>query len=202
MHTKEAALQSWQEFKKDLNNYSMDSVDRIAGNFIKAAKVRDFQYPDEIKQEVSAQTITFRDGDVSVTFSKVANLEDVKNVVDTLNSCREMLTGSFLRKIAAAVYKDADEKELEGSSMLKLARLAGIGICDPDDMLSEFRKRGGLIDMPQEASSKFYQAYRDLESIEDKDSLIKVATQMCDIMSEIDKLYKLSSHYGKEIQAP
>lgn len=202
VHTKEAALQSWQEFKRDLDNYSMDSLDRIAGNFIKAAKARDFQYTEELEQPAAAETITVNDGDVSVTFSKVASIQDVENVVDTLNASRDTLSGAFMRKVAAAVYKDADGLELEGPAMFKLARFAGIGLCEPEEMLTEFRKRGGLIDMPQQASSKFYQAYRDLEGLEDKEELIKVATQMCDIMSEIDKLYKLASHYGKEIQAP
>ena len=38
--------------------------------------------------------------------------------------------------------------------------------------------------------------------MQDKEELIKVATQMCDIFSEIDNMYKLASHYGNEIKAP
>ena len=45
VHTKEAALQSWQEFKQDLDNYTDNELEYITGRFIKSAKANDFSYP-------------------------------------------------------------------------------------------------------------------------------------------------------------
>jgi hypothetical protein len=146
-------------------------------------------------------TISDENGN-SVVFSKIASIEDVQNAVDTLNANRETLTGSFMRKIASELFKMADALDLEGAPMQKLERFAGIGLCDPEEMVIQMRKRGGLIDMPAEVSSKFYKAYRELEGMEDKEELIKVATKMCDIFSEIDNMYKLAGYYGTEIEAP
>ena len=193
VHTKEAALKSCQEFKNEL----------IAGNFIKSAKVRDFQYPEDAMEVSTAETTVIQDEDGnSVEFSKIASLEDVQSAVDTLNTHRQDFKGPFMRKVAATLYKDADSLDLQGDCMLKLARFAGLGLCEPEEMVLEFRKRGGLINMPNETGSKFYKAYRDLEAVQDKETLMKIATEMHDIMSQIDNMYKLSSHYGKEIQAP
>ena len=201
VHTKEAALQSWKEFKKDIDNYNDLQVDIIAGNFIKSAKLRDFQYPEEPEKPIQTQMIFDQDG-TYVAFAKIASLDDVQTVVDTLDSNRDKLNGPFMRKIAVTMFKQADALDLQGPGMVKLERFAGIGLCDPDEMVSQFRKRGGLINMPQDVSSKFYKSYRELQKMQDKEELIKVATQMCDIFSEIDKMYKLASHYGNEIKAP
>ena len=67
--------------------------------------------------------------------------------------------------------------------MKKLARFAGLGVGDPQEAVIEFRKRGGLIDLPQDVTAKFYEQYREFESMQDKDSLVKVASQMCDLFS-------------------
>lgn len=201
VHTKEAALKSFEEFKKDLDNYSEAQIEMIADNFVKSAKLHEFQYTEELEAAPETTTISDEEGN-SVTFSKIASIQDVQHVVDTLDASRQTLKGPFLRKVAVALFKDADALDLEGPCMIKLERFAGLGLCDPDEMVSEFCKRGNLIDMPAETSSKFYKTYRELDGMQDKEELIKVATKMCDLFSEIDSLYKLASHYGAEIKAP
>ena len=203
VHTKEAALKSWQEFKRDVKNYTENQLNLITNGFVKSAQARDFKYPTWQTVEATPETQTITDqGGNSATFSKIASIQDVDKAVQIIDASRDTLKGDFMRKVATELWKTADELGLQGSSMQKLARFAGVGVCDPQEVIIEFRKRGGLVNMPQSLTSKFYSTYRDLQAIKDKDSLIKVANQMCDILSEIDGIYKLASHYGAEIQAP
>lgn len=203
VHTKEAALQSWQEFKQDLDNYTDNELEYITGRFIKSAKANDFSYPTWEEQEAAPEVTVIEDQQGnSASFSKIASLQDVQTVVDTLQASRETLKGPFMRKVALALYSQADDLALQGVCMKKLARFAGLGVGDPQEAVIEFRKRGGLIDLPQDVTAKFYEQYREFESMQDKDSLVKVANQMCDLFSQLDGIFKLQSYYGNEIQAP
>ena len=203
IHTKQAALKSWEEFKTDLDNYSMDRIHLIADNFIKTAKLHGISYsmPEEKPVQAEVEVLTDDDG-TSVQLSKIASLQDVQTAVDTLQSSRGQLKAPFIRKVAQYLYKQADEQALEGQCMVKLARFAGLGLAEPEEIVVEFRKRGALIDMPQQAASQFYKIYRDFENMQNKDGLMKLATQMCDVFSQIDGLYKLERFYGDKIQAP
>lgn len=203
IHTKQAALESWKEFSADLDNYSMDRIHLIANNFIKTAKLHNITYEMPEEQPVHAEVEVLTDDDgTSVQLSKIASVEDVQTAVDTLQNSRGQLKAPFIRKVAQYLYKQADEQDLQGECMIKLARFAGLGLAEPEEMIVEFRKRGALIDMPQQVASEFYKIYRDFENLDNKDGMMKLATQMCDVFSQIDGLFKLERYYGNQLQAP
>ena len=113
VHTKEAALKSWQEFKRDLKNYTENELDLITGRFVKSAQARDFKYPmwDEGESTPQVQTIKDEEGN-SVTFSKIASIQDVNTAVDILNASRSPATfhssaATFLRKSPLSVPLEA-----------------------------------------------------------------------------------------------
>lgn len=203
VHTKQAALSSYQEFKKDIDNYSADQIDAIASNFIKSAAALDFKYPeDEVNYaQPEVQVIEAPNG-FSVKMSKVASIQDVNKVLDTLEDSRESLEMSFIRKIAKSVFDQADQMGLEGEGMLKLEKWAGLGTCDPVEVVQEFRKRGALINIPDKMESEFYATYRELEKQQDGQELVKNASVMCDVLSGIDQMYKLAQFYGTRINKP
>lgn len=202
IHTKEAALSSYEEFKTDIQDFSEQTIKVIADNFIKAAALHNITYKQQSNIK-SQQMIPFtcEDGTV-IKITKVANAEDVQSAVQFLKNVSKEIPLKDLRKVAQAIFVEADKTDAPEDAMKQVHKFAGIGFGQPSQMVQQFCKRGALINMPQSTSSVFYQVYRDLNDATSSQTMFKISTQLCDILDSMDRMYKLSDFYGTKLKAP
>lgn len=200
IHTKQAALSSFEEFKQDLEDYSIPRIDAITANFVKAASLHQITYDIQQEEQPAMSQVQVSDGSI-ISFNKVASVEDIPHAVDFLQTIRENYPLSDIRKIAVQVYKDIDVLPAQPQHMNKIAVFAGIGFGQPQEMLQEFCKRGSLINLPNQVKSAFYSTYNEFKGA-DQQTLFKKSSQMCDLMDNIDRLYKLAAYYGTKLKRP
>lgn len=203
VHTKQAALKSYHEFVSDAKYYSPQRVNLIADNFIKAASVHDIKYPRY--EQTPRQTVSFlTDSGARITLSKIASVKDLQDTLNALQQARAEMPIKQLRKVAQYAVVQAQQQDIESQSLDKLAMLAGFGVGQPEQILTEFRKRGSLINLPYKVNSAFYSAYRNLQQLSnvDQDGFYKKASQLCDIMDDIDRNYSLMQKYDKQLKKP
>ena len=200
IHTKQAALNSFEDFKQDIQDYSTERIDSIVSNFTKAAALHNIKY--DMQEEVQPQICTYDIGDdCNVSFSKIASASDIPHAVEFLQELRQDYPLCQLRKVAIHLYKDVDQLEVEQPGIKKLASFAGLGFGDPSQMMEQFCKRGSLIRIPNDVKSLFYRTYNQLNDA-DGQILLKKSSQICDLMDNIDRMFKLSAYYDKDIKRP
>lgn len=203
VHTKQAALASMAQFEKDINQYTQATINKIAANFIKAANLHNIEYTMTQEPAPEVHKYVSEDG-LTLTISKMSSEQDVEKLVKNFEQYRVSLPLNFIKKAALNAYLQADQLDIDCKAMKKLARFAGLGVGDPEQMASQFGKRAGLIEMPEKLKSDFYKTYKSIyDNAAQQDSeLYKKASQLCDIMDSIDKMYKLQSYYGDQLKAP
>lgn len=203
IHTKQAALDSFKQFEKDVQNYSKDRIQLITDNFVKAAKLHDISYQEKTQPIAQVHEYDTEDG-IHVKISKVASQNDVRCVVEALKTNRKDIDFNTIQNIAKKAFMQADELQINIPEMKKLACFAGFGIGDPLQMAAQFGKRAGLVAIPQKIKSEFYKTYKQMNEIAniDQSQLYKKASQLCSIMDKMDRMYKLQQYYGQQIQAP
>lgn len=201
IHTKQAALNSYKEFQHDIDKYSMDSIKAIAANFIKAASVHGIKYPCA-QAAKSRQCVDIQlDNGTVVSMTKIQNLQDADKAIAMLDQIRGNIQLKSLRKVARYIVNECQKLSLQPSDCIKLHKYAGLGLGDAQEMSAQFRKRGTLMLLPEKVKSQFYQAYRNLDQ-QDAQSMYKQSAAICDLLDGIDRLYKLESHYGKQLSKP
>ena len=201
IHTKQAALQSYEQFKHDIQRYSKDRVDVIADKLIKAAKFHGIQFAQ--LQPASRQTVKvdLQDGK-SVSITKVASEQDLNQLMQMLQQNSQKLTNGDIQKIAQAVFPYCDQLDLDSDNMNKLASLAGYGVCDAAQMAQQLLKRANKVDLPQKQQRQVFALYREVQKNAQSDELFKTSAKVFSTLSKIDSMYKLASFYGKQLKSP
>lgn len=200
IHTKQAALNSFEDFKQDVQDYSIERIEAITNNFVKAAALHNIKYNFEQQPVPETYTQVIND-DCNVSFTKIASASDIPHAVDFLQQLRQQYPLQQIRKIAIRLYKDIDQLTVEQPNIKKIASFAGLGFGEPAQMLQEFCKRGSLIRIPNDIKSMFYKTYNQLSQA-DQQILFKKSSQICDLMDNIDRMFKLQAYYDKNIKRP
>ena len=200
VHTKQAALASFEQFKRDIEDYSIQRIDAITSNFVKAASLHNIKYNMQAQTQPLMNQYQTSDGSF-INFTKVASASDIPHVVEFLQKLRNDYPLQELRKVAICLYSDIDGMQGAPQLMQKVANFAGLGFGQPQQMLQQFLKRGSLINMPFEVKSAFYKTYNDFKDA-DQQTLFKKSSQMCDLLDGIDRLYKLAGYYDTKLKRP
>lgn len=201
IHTKQAALQSYEQFKHDIQRYSKDRVDVIADKLIKAAKFHGIQFTQ--LQATPRQTVKVDlQGGKSVSITKIASENDLNQLMDMLQKNSSKLTNGDIQKIAQAVFPYCDQLDIDSQNMNKLASLAGYGVCDAAEMAQQLLKRANKVQLPQKQQREVFALYREVQKNAQSDELFKTSAKVFSTLSKIDQMYKLASFYGKQLKSP
>lgn len=200
IHTKQAALQSYEDFKHDIQSYSQDRVQLISQNLVKAAKLHDIVFNQQFEIPRESVKIDLQDGK-TVSITKVASQQDVSKLLQHLQNNADKLSYGDIQKIAQAMFPYCDQLDLQSKDMQKLASLAGYGAGDAADMADQLLKRANLTDMPENKQRAVFKLYRQVENADD-DQLFKMAGYVCQVMKAIDDTYQLKHHYGNKLKDP
>lgn len=195
VHTKQAALNSYQQFKSDIDRYDQDQISYIANNFIKAASLHHIKYPTQTLTKTATYNVTLDDG--TLVQMSVTSQNNLDKIASSLQNSQ--LDYRDIKKIATQIIRNTDQMDYADTALQKLRKLAGFGVGQPSQIVNEFCKRGQYIGQKQK--SMFYSVYRDINAL-DQDTLLKKASQICQLMYGIDKLYKLAAYYDTALKRP
>ena len=201
IHTKQAALQSYEQFKSDIQRYSKDRVDVIADKLIKAAKLHGIQFTQLQSAPRQTVKIDLQDGK-SVSITKIASQQDLTQLMNMLDKNASKLTNGDIQKIAQAVFPYCDQLDMDSQNMNKLTSLAGYGVCDASQMAQQLLKRANKVQLPEKQARQVFALYREVQKNAQSDELFKTSAKVFSTLSRIDDMYKLASFYGKDLKSP
>lgn len=202
VHTKQATLKSYSQYLDQMQNISDQHCASINQNFVKAAKLHDIKLDSPIKPEVTRQTQVFTDSDgITVTFTKLATIGDVQKLNAMLDTHRANLSFDALQKIALMGFTTGQTLGVSQKVLTSLQKKAALGIGDKQQMLNQFLKRASMLVLPLAQQQSFYRLYNSMDKQTQQDMMTKSA-QMYRAIHDIDRLYNLTSQYGKSLKAP
>lgn len=206
IHTKEAALNSHDEFIKEASRYPRVVADQIEANFEKAASYHEITWSAQEKvANLERESFLFKGGSENVEMTKIASESDHRAAVDWILEKRASSHREDLQEPAKYALWYASEHGLDMNTpeMLKIARIAGIGVCDREKVQYEFDKRAFLIQPCKKDREAFWSYSKELQSMSDED-FYKEATlnKICNVLEYMDIAYDTKYRYGKDLQAP
>lgn len=202
IHTKQATLQSYNEYLSQMQDIPQDTCNQINENFVKAASFHDIKLEDPIKPQFKRQTQVFQDSQGNkIQLTKISTITDVQHLNKQLDTNRANITFENLRKIALYGFKTGQQLGASQSVLDSLQKKAGLGIGNKQQMLSQFLKRASLIMMPLPQQQMFYRLYNSMND-QDQQTMYKKSAQICQTLHDIDKLYNLTDFYGTTLKAP
>ena len=207
VHTKEAALNSYKEFKGERAQYSEAKAAEIDAFFKRAAAYYETDLDPQVKTATAATTpmefSTEDGGKIRISGLKTAN--DVKAAATFILEKRASMTRKQFKNAARGVLYAAANLDvpLESTAMSKIARIAGVGVGDRDKIQHEFEKRATLSIYTGKNKEEFWKYANEMRELSDE-AFYKEANlnTMCDTLEEIDQLYGNQVKYGKELEAP
>lgn len=204
IYTKEAAEASYKQYCLDKNSILDCFKGEIEANFTKAASFHGIELTEPVVKEASVETnlIAEAGSESGLEMPILRDLQDVSNAQTYILEKRASEALKTLREGAKYVLWTAAniENGLDMAHMAKTARIAGVGVGDKDEILDQFDKRATMIELPVAQQTEFWAFSRGLHEIPDEEfyksaNLVKIA----DTMDEIDRMYGLNQHYGKEM---
>lgn len=214
IHTKQAALQSYKAYTAQKYAFTQTLRAVIQQNFAKAASVHQITLTQQQGHTVRRKVASVQCGnthvDVSMPMNTKEALQMALNIEDM--SDNKGYSAKQLRKLASIAVQWAAElqedqetmqKLLEMPIMQKIARIAGLGFGNKQDICSEFLKRANYIEMDKSAKKAFVDTYNGIKGL-DQQEFLKSATlnTICDTMQDIDTRFDLKKHYGKQLRRP
>lgn len=207
IYTKQQAQKSLQQFKQQKNTYAPQLRGRIQQKLTKAASV--FQLP--IQQEAThlyKKAVQFSVGDKKVTMGKPGDTKEVLQMAMNIQHLSDSgCSTADLRKLAKVGMAWASQV-LGGQSssfadrvfdtpvMRKVARIAGLGTGDKDEICTQFLKRADIVAFSQRERQHIYRTYKHVHQLPDS-QFYKQATlnTLCDTLDKLDTNYKLTHLY-------
>ena len=206
LHTKAAALQSYRDFQEGSSDIAQPIKADIESKFKKAAEYHDITLP-AVSKTASAvpDTILFKGKTGDLTISKIDSVEGFKEAANYILNKRASMKRADLQEAAkyvvwAAANSDAPQDTPE---LIKVAKIAGIGVGNREDIQHAFEKRATLCILEGNDRDEFWKYAKDLKELSDEE-FYKESTlnKICDTIEEIDFMYNNTSRYGKDLEAP
>lgn len=207
IHTKEAALNSIQEFQADRGNYSEVKANEIDAVLTKAAAYYEIDSNPAVKtasEAVKTREFGTEDGG-KIHMSEIQTGDDVKKAATFILEKRASMPRSQLKEAAKYVLWAAanTDVQLDSPAMSKLARIAGVGVGDRAEIENEFEKRATLNIFDGNDREAFWKYANEVKAMSDED-FYKEATlnTICDCLEQIDCRYDNQCKYGSTLKAP
>lgn len=209
VHTKKATLDSIQEYLRDKDSYSPIIQDDIETNLLKAAAFHDLKVSNTKKaSSVPDNKITFEGSSHNITIEGVNtdNESDLNKLASFIVSNRNNCDIEALRKLASYVIGCASNNkniDLNEDTMSKVAKIAGIGVGDRDEIEEELKKRSNLMMLSPNDYSLYCNFTKEVESLSDDEFYKKASLdKIFNVMNELDTKYNNYYRYGKDIKSP
>lgn len=207
IHTKEAALQSYDEFSRDKFTMAKALSEDIKQRFDKAASFHEVElkaFKKEASEPVSdILLLKGKSGDLAI--SKITSIEEFKSATEFILDKRASMKRADLQEAAKYVVWVAANSDVEQDTpeLRKIARIAGIGVGDRDEIQETFEKRADMCVLSDKDRGPFWEYANELRNLPDEE-FYKEATlnKICDTIEEIDEIYNNTYRYGKDITAP
>ena len=204
VYTKEAALQSFQDYCKDKMAIPAVLREEIEAQFNKAAAYHEIELAEPVIKTAAVDTnlIAETGSEKGITMPVITSVEDIEQSKGYLLDKRASESCKTLREGAKYVLWAASNSkmDLETPEMRKIAALAGCGVGDKEEILEQFDKRATLIELPVDQQSGFWAFSRELHAIPEEEFYKEATlTKICDTMDEIDRMYGLNSQYGRKM---
>ena len=207
VHTKEAALNAYQQFKADRASYSQEKAEEIEAVFKKAASYYDMDIDPQTKQAAEPRDTVdlVADGDDYISMDVIKTVQDVQKAASYILTKRASMRRAQLKEAAKYVIWAAANSSmpLDSPALTKLAKIAGIGVGNRDDIIHEFEKRATMNIFDGADKEAFWKYAQELREMADED-FYKEATlnTVCDCIEKIDCLYGNQDKYGSSLRAP
>jgi hypothetical protein len=206
VHTKEATIVSYEEFNSDRDKYTPLTVQNIESVFEKAASYHDLDLTSLVKEASSApEVVSFTGGGVTINMSKIASVDDIEEATDYLLTKRAQLSWKAVKDAAKYVYHNAANStlDIEDPTMVKLARLAGVGVGDREEIEEEFCKRASDLALSTDSRETFFNYFNELEKLSDEEFYKEAnLNNICGAMEDIDKLTGNDYNYWRTVETP
>lgn len=207
VHTKEATIASYEEFNSDRDKYTPITVQDIEGVFEKAASYHGIDLNSFTKEAAleAPEIVSFTGDGVTINMSKIASVEDIEEATDYLLTKRAQLSWKAVKDAAKYVYHNAANStlDIEDPTMVKLARLAGIGVGDREEIEEEFCKRASDLALSTDSREAFFNYFKELEKLPDSEFYKEAnLNNLCGAMEDIDKLTGNDYNYWRTVETP
>lgn len=190
--SKENLESSYGAYSKIKNAFTADQRALVEGNFTKAAAYYGIELPKEPETVSERHQILLKGASQNVAMDEIESEEDLNAAADFIIEKRASLKRRELAEAAKYVVYAASvmHKDLNTERMKKVARIAGLGVGDRDEIWKAFMLRG--IDMPMSNAGRtaFFKYANDLKELPDDDFYSEHnMNAMCDAIDDIDFLY-------------
>ena len=207
VHTKEAALKSYQQYQSEKETYSEAKTAEIEAIFKHAAEYYDTELEPQVKKAANAETafeFSTEDGG-KIRISALKTAENVDAAASFILEKRASMTRKQLKNAAKGVLFAAANLDvsLDTPKMAKIARIAGIGVGNRDQIQYEFEKRATLNIYTGKNNEAFWDYANEMRALSDE-AFYKEANlnTICDTLEEIDSMYGNQVKYGTVLKAP
>lgn len=190
--SKESLESSYGAYSKIKGAFTAEQRSLVEGNFNKAAAYYGVELPKEPEKTSDRHKIMLKGASHDVEMDEIESEDDLNSAADFIIEKRASLKRRELAEAAKYVVYAASvmHKDLNTDRMRKVARIAGLGVGDRDEIWKAFMQRG--IDMPMsEAGRKaFFKYANDLKELSDDDFYTENnMNAMCDAIDDMDFLY-------------
>lgn len=205
MDTPEHLLQSYETFNatKDKVMYATPLAD-IQLALDKAAAWYGVEPPMEKEATVEERPcFEFTTSEKAIKLTEPVNAEEFSKLASYIIDKR---ASTLRRELAPAaewllnVSDNLPDVDQNSPEMRKLARIAGIGVGDRQEIEDALVKRASGKDMKNDAKT-FWNIYNMLHECSD-DEFYKKANDVCDLIDDLDRYYGNNDRYGNGLQPP
>lgn len=206
VHTKEAALNSWTAFCDEKQDMPQIIVTEITEVFQKAASFHEITL-DPITKEAAAESETFYLGtdEGGISMCKIASTADVETAASYILEKRASMPREQLAEAAKYTLWCAANMDVpvESDAMKKIARIAGIGVGDRDEIQKEFEKRATMNLFEGQSKEAFWDYVNEMKSMSDEDFYKEAnLNKICNALEGIDIMYANTHRYGVDLKHP
>lgn len=206
VHTKEAALNSWSDFCEEKQSIPKVLATEITEVFQKAASYHEITLDPIVKEaSVEPEVVHFGTEDGGISMSKIASANDVEAAATFILHKRASMPREQLAEAAKYTLWCASNMDVpvESDAMKKVARIAGVGVGDRDEIQSEFEKRATMNLFEGQSKEAFWNYVNEMKSMTDEEFYKEAnLNKICNALEGIDIMYSNTHRYGHDLKHP
>lgn len=214
VHTKQAALDSYAKYIEQGQQLPAAIRVDIQQKFQKAASVHGITLEKPAPYTVHKKIASIQCGNTTVKLSIPQNTKDVLQLALNIQDMADNkgYKSKQLRNLAKTAVQWASQLQSDQNTtealfqlpvMQKLAKIAGMGLGNGENICQQFLKRAEFIEFDNNSRKFFASVYNDVKNMP-KQQFLKSATlnTLCDTLQSMDQRFDLKKYYGKQLKQP
>ena len=201
IHTKENLLGSYGAYKVQRDGFSPEARKDIEGSFTKAAAYYGVELDPLEEPKEERQLLMFKGAAEAVDMHEIRTLKELDQAVDFILDKRASTTRESLCEPAKyCLWVAANtNRDLNTDKMRKIARIAGIGVGDRDEIQHELERRGVDNELDKASGEALRKFANELKSLSDEDFYKEDnLNTVCRVMDECDFMYGNQHKHASE----